>query len=214
MYFCLYGPFNCISFYTFSWQLYVFSLCSCGLSSALLVLSTIYLFRKVSCSPDIIPCGWLGSKHQLTNFFPRIVGIILFFQYIVVQVIGIVTITDATISMMFIKGYTVVFLHGFRYTVATVTSARSGNIRDLPWTARRPFPVYGSRWWIAARARRERTKPCQFRSRSKLALSPPRANSIFSLGINYVDNQPHPFVNTTTLSSVRAKRALHIQYII
>ena len=67
VYFCLYGSFNCISFHKFSRQLSVFSLCSCGLSSALLVLSTIYLFMKVSFSPDIIPSGWLGSKHQLTN---------------------------------------------------------------------------------------------------------------------------------------------------
>ena len=33
-----------------------------------MVLSTIYLFRKVSLSPDIILCGWLGLKHQLTNY--------------------------------------------------------------------------------------------------------------------------------------------------
>ena len=44
-----------------------FSLCSSGLISALLVLSTLCLFMKVSCSPDIIPSGWLGSKHRLTN---------------------------------------------------------------------------------------------------------------------------------------------------
>ena len=44
--FCLYGPFNCLSFHKFSRQLSVFSLCSCSLSSALLVLSTIYLFMK------------------------------------------------------------------------------------------------------------------------------------------------------------------------
>ena len=37
----LYGPFNCISFYEFSRRLFVFSLCSSGLISALLVLSTI-----------------------------------------------------------------------------------------------------------------------------------------------------------------------------
>ena len=43
VYFCLYGPFNCISFHEFSRQLSVFSLCSSGLISALLVLSTIYL---------------------------------------------------------------------------------------------------------------------------------------------------------------------------
>ena len=55
--FCLYGPFNCISFHKFSWQLSAFSLCSSGLISALLVLSTIYLFMKVSLSPDIILCG-------------------------------------------------------------------------------------------------------------------------------------------------------------
>ena len=65
--FCLYGPFNCISFRRFSRQLSVFSLCFCGLSSALLVLSTKYLFMKVSHSPDILVCGWLGLKHQLTN---------------------------------------------------------------------------------------------------------------------------------------------------
>ena len=34
-----------------------FSLCSSGLVSALLVLSTIYFFIKVSFSPDIILCG-------------------------------------------------------------------------------------------------------------------------------------------------------------
>ena len=62
---CLYGPFNCISFHKFSQTLSVFSLCSSGITSVLLVLSTIYLFTKVSFSPDIIPSGWLGSKHQL-----------------------------------------------------------------------------------------------------------------------------------------------------
>ena len=51
----------------FSSQLSVFSLCSSGLVSALLVLSTLYLFTKVSLSPDVILCGWLGLKHQLTN---------------------------------------------------------------------------------------------------------------------------------------------------
>ena len=65
--FCLYGLFNYISVHKFSRQLSVFSLCSSGLISALLVLSTIYLFMKVSLSPDIILCGWLVLKHQLTN---------------------------------------------------------------------------------------------------------------------------------------------------
>ena len=67
VYFCLYGTFNCISFHKFSRQLSTFSLCSSGLLSALSVLSTIYLFVKVSFSPDIILCGWLGLKHQITN---------------------------------------------------------------------------------------------------------------------------------------------------
>ena len=62
-----FGPFNCISFHKFSRLLSVFSLCSSGLISALLVLSTLYLFMKVSFSPDIIPSGWLGSEHQLTD---------------------------------------------------------------------------------------------------------------------------------------------------
>ena len=55
--FCLYGPFNCISFHNFSRHLSAFSLCSSGLMSALLVLSTTYFFMKVSLSPDIILCG-------------------------------------------------------------------------------------------------------------------------------------------------------------
>ena len=65
--FRLYGPFNCISLYKFSRQLYAFSLYSSGLISALLVLSTIYLFMKISLTPDIILYGWLSFKHQLTN---------------------------------------------------------------------------------------------------------------------------------------------------
>ena len=67
VYFCLSGSFNYISFHIFSRQFSVFSLCSSGLTSALLVLSTIYLFMKVSSSPDIILSGWLGSKRQWTN---------------------------------------------------------------------------------------------------------------------------------------------------
>ena len=55
--FCLYGPFSCFLFSKSSQQPSTFSLCSSGLNSALLVLSTIYLFMKVSLSPDIIICG-------------------------------------------------------------------------------------------------------------------------------------------------------------
>ena len=66
VYFCLYGPFSCISFHKFSRQLSAFSICSSGLIFASLVLSTIILFLKVSFSPDIILCGWLGLKHQQT----------------------------------------------------------------------------------------------------------------------------------------------------
>ena len=69
--FCLYGPFCCISFHKFSRQLSTFSLFSSGLINTLLVLSTTYLLTTVSFSPDIIPCGWLGSKHQLTYYFWR-----------------------------------------------------------------------------------------------------------------------------------------------
>ena len=68
VYFSLYGPFNCV----LSWQLSVFSLCSSCLISALLILSTIYLFMKVSFSPDMVLCGWLGSKHQLTSCEDRV----------------------------------------------------------------------------------------------------------------------------------------------
>ena len=61
VYFCLQGPFDCTSFQKFSRQL---SHCSSNLISALLVLSTtLYLFMKVSFSPDIILCGCLGLKH-------------------------------------------------------------------------------------------------------------------------------------------------------
>ena len=65
--FCLYGPFNCISLHKFSWQLFAFSLCSSRLIFAFLVLSTLYLFTKVSLSPDMILCGWLGLKYQITK---------------------------------------------------------------------------------------------------------------------------------------------------
>ena len=64
VYFCFYGPFNCISFHKLSLQL-------CFIS-ALLVLSTVSFFMKVSFSPDIILCGWLGLKHQLTDCFMEV----------------------------------------------------------------------------------------------------------------------------------------------
>ena len=43
--FCHHGPFNCISFHKFSWQLSTFSLCSSGL---VLPLNYIYLFETPS----------------------------------------------------------------------------------------------------------------------------------------------------------------------
>ena len=64
--FCLYGPFNCISFHKFSRRLFAFSLCSSGVISALLVLSTTYFFMKVSFSPDII-LSWLTGLKAPTN---------------------------------------------------------------------------------------------------------------------------------------------------
>ena len=54
--FCHYGLFKRISFLKFSRKHSAFSLCSSGLISALVVLSTVYLFKKVSLSPDIILC--------------------------------------------------------------------------------------------------------------------------------------------------------------
>ena len=59
----IYSPFNFISMHKFSRQLSAFSLCSSGLTSAILILSTIDLFVKVSLSLDTIHCGWLGLKH-------------------------------------------------------------------------------------------------------------------------------------------------------
>ena len=62
----LYGPFNGTSFQKFSRKPSTFLLCSSGLISALLVLSTIYLFVDVSGNPinsDVVPGGSLGSKH-------------------------------------------------------------------------------------------------------------------------------------------------------
>ena len=50
VYFCLYGPFHYIPFHKLSLKLSVFSLCSSVLISAILILSTIYLFMKVSFS--------------------------------------------------------------------------------------------------------------------------------------------------------------------
>ena len=68
VYFCLYGPFSCTSFPKFSLQLSAFSVCSYGLISALMVLSSICISPwKKSLSPDKILCGWLGLKHQLTD---------------------------------------------------------------------------------------------------------------------------------------------------
>ena len=64
LFLCLFlshGPFTCISFNRLSRQLSVFSFCSPGLISALLVLSTIYLFLKVSLNgfrdPARLPCA-------------------------------------------------------------------------------------------------------------------------------------------------------------
>ena len=64
--FCLYGSFNSISFHKFSRQLSAFWLCSSGLISAFMVLSTIYLFMTVSHIPWYNPL-WLTGLKALSN---------------------------------------------------------------------------------------------------------------------------------------------------
>ena len=62
VYFCSYGPFNCISFHKFSQQFLAFSLCSPDLISALLVLSTVYIFINISLN-GLMTCV-LGKKYR------------------------------------------------------------------------------------------------------------------------------------------------------
>ena len=57
-----YGPFNCISFHKFSQQFLAFSLCSPDLISALLVLSTVYIFINISLN-GLMTCV-LGKKYR------------------------------------------------------------------------------------------------------------------------------------------------------
>ena len=64
--FFLYGPLNCTSFHKFSRQLFPSSHCSCGLISALLVHSAIYLFMKVSFTP--VPTGSLSRGGDVTIY--------------------------------------------------------------------------------------------------------------------------------------------------
>ena len=64
--FCLYGPFNCISFHEFTRQLFAFSLWSSGLISALFVLSTVYLFMKNLSQSWYNPL-WLTGLKASTN---------------------------------------------------------------------------------------------------------------------------------------------------
>ena len=53
-------------------SLSVFSLCSSDLISVLLVLSSISLYESL-LSPDKIPSGWVGSKHQLSKWLNYII---------------------------------------------------------------------------------------------------------------------------------------------
>ena len=68
--FCLYGPFNCISFHKLARQLSVLSLCSSGFISVLIVLSTVYLFIKLP-QPGYNPLWLTRLKtpiNQLNNW--------------------------------------------------------------------------------------------------------------------------------------------------
>ena len=62
--FCLYGPFNCISFHKFSRQLSAFSLLFRVLFLPYWSFQLYLLFTKVSLSPDLILYGWLGLRAQ------------------------------------------------------------------------------------------------------------------------------------------------------
>ena len=66
--FCLYGRFNYISFHTFSRRLSAFSLCSSGVISAVLVLSTIqliYISLWKSPSAPPLPPQWGATDAEI-----------------------------------------------------------------------------------------------------------------------------------------------------
>ena len=65
VYFCLYGPFSCISFHKFSQKLSTFSLCSSSLISASLVLATLSLYESLP-QPWYNPL-WLTAHNAPTN---------------------------------------------------------------------------------------------------------------------------------------------------
>ena len=73
--FCLHGPFNCISFHTFSRQLSAFSLCSSGLISALLrtrrppATSTSLTFENQTTSCHVDEPN-IGSRQSRALFLP------------------------------------------------------------------------------------------------------------------------------------------------
>ena len=68
VYFCLYGPFNCISFHKSSQQCSAFSLCSADLNSALLILFIYICLCESLPSPAMIHNGWLRSKTHINKF--------------------------------------------------------------------------------------------------------------------------------------------------
>ena len=78
VWFCLYGPFNCVSFHKFSPQLSAFSLFYSSLISALLVLSILHLFMKVSFSHGLVSWCFEPSQPQRiksglnTYFTPKV----------------------------------------------------------------------------------------------------------------------------------------------
>ena len=88
-FFCLHGPFNCISFHKFSRQLSVLSLCSSGLISALLVLSTVFhsinspanfLFSH-SVLPVLSPPCWSFQLYFIPYILPpTLCSLTLFFR--------------------------------------------------------------------------------------------------------------------------------------
>ena len=71
IFFCLYGPFNCISFHKFSRQLSAFSSVLPVLFLPHWSFQMCIFFMRVSFSPDIILCGWLRLKHQRTTYLPN-----------------------------------------------------------------------------------------------------------------------------------------------
>ena len=122
----------CVCVYVCVWGMLHTSLCACTCCVLTNVQPHVFLCNP---SPDVILCGWLGSKHRLTNLCNHLLLLLFLFCLLVFCVVTLFCL--CVFCDIFCSALSELFV----WPVAAIARASTASSLQLPFPVSWPLPL-------------------------------------------------------------------------